>query len=151
MAKSLKSKTSKVKLKAPEGIATCNNDKAMPLFSFAFTTETKNYNFNYFNNDFRKELDVRQNLDRLLKEISSNTWVSLSSRSRYQLGGFETLSFDQVSCSPHNLTLAKDENIFSFRFGPADSYRLLGCRKHGCQVLYIIGYDFNHSAYDHGS
>ena len=90
-------------------------------------------------------------MDVLLKELSQKTWLELSRRTKYQIGGFEKLRYDQINVSPVNLTMPKDENILSFRFGSADAYRLLGCRKDGCNVLYVIGYDFDFSAYDHGN
>ena len=47
-----------------------------------------------------------------------------------------------------------DEKIYIFRFKTADNKnngRILGFKKDRCPIYYIIGFDFDFSAYDHGS
>ena len=49
------------------------------------------------------------------------------------------------------LRLADDSKIIVFRFGKSQKYRILGVQCKDCaSILYIIGYDWDFSAYDHG-
>lgn len=50
-----------------------------------------------------------------------------------------------------DLSLSDDSKIIVFRFNNQKN-RILGVRSQECSsILYIIGYDWNYSAYDHGS
>lgn len=153
--------TKKIKKKVPEKlklnvndkdsvVGGCRNGTSMPLFSFAHITKSKEYNFYHFKDKYRNEYECRKKLDELLMVLSTTTWKDLMSRNKTQQGGFEILSYEKIKPKSPNLTLSNDSNIFVFRFGNSDEYRLMGWKKDGCQVLYVIGYDFDFSAYDHG-
>ncbi|MDR1702001.1 MAG: hypothetical protein LBR56_04430 [Sporomusaceae bacterium] len=133
-----------------KGTITCQNDKSAPLFSFAYLTTNNNYTFKHFN-DSSEELACRKEFDKLLLLLSTTSWLDLIGRNKRQLGGYETIPIEQIAFSPANFHLSKDTKLLSFRFGSKDKYRMLGWRKDGCQALYIIGYDFDFSAYKHGS
>ena len=132
-----------------KGIITCQNDKLLPLFSFAHITRNSWYTFEYFK-DSNAQLSCREELDQLFLELSKTSWLDLSRRRKEQFGGFETIPFGQINFYPDNIELTKDTKILSFRFGAGDKFRMLGYRIERCQAFYIIGYDFNHSAYLHG-
>ena len=47
-----------------------------------------------------------------------------------------------------------DENIYVFRVKSgriSDEARILGYKEDGCPIYYIIEYDFDYSAYEHGN
>lgn len=140
--------TQKISKSKPNISATCLNDNKSPVFSFAHVTSNKNYCFDFFNNN-RDNLECRKALDELLALLSNSAWKELSGRRKAIAGGFETLYFDFLNFQPQNIALKKDEKIFVFRFGKGDAYRLMGFKKECNCTLYIIGYDFDHSAYDH--
>lgn len=131
----------------------CWNSEKFVLLSFAFVTGNKDYNFNYFESSrAREELSARIALDELLEELSKNTWQELTQRSKYQKGGFEKIPYSSCKESIFNkFKITPDTSIYSFRFGKGDAYRLLGIKPTSCHKLNILGYDFDYSAYDHGS
>lgn len=63
------------------------------------------------------------------------------------LGGSETILKSQVRFQPSGFIMSEDEKVYVLRFGAGMKYRLLGVRREN--VLCVIGYDFNYSAYDH--
>lgn len=130
----------------------CGNSEEYVLISFAFVTENKKYNFDYFRDSMhREEIAARRSLDRLLNELSINTWLALGQRSKYQIGGFEKIPCDSCNNSIFNkFPVSPDSNIHSFRFGDGDSYRMIGIKPTNCHRINILGYDFDHSAYNHG-
>ena len=63
-------------------------------------------------------------------------------------GGFEKLPRARIQFRP-SWNLPEDENVLIFRFKSSD-YRMLCVKDKKREVLYIIGFDFDFSAYDHG-
>ena len=118
-------------------------------FSFAHVTEKKNFNFSHFKSDARKENDARRGLDELLQELSRHSMLQLRDRGKEAFGGFEKLPRGRVRFNP-SWNLPEDENVYIFRF-KSGGYRMLCVKDKKREVLYIIGFDFDHSAYDHGS
>ena len=118
-------------------------------FSIAYLTKNKNYNFEHFGSSrLRDELEARKALDELLQVLSCSSWMSILQRRKRDFGGVETLSARAIHFTPSDGTVSEDEKYLSFRFF-SQKYRLLG-RKIG-SVLYIVGFDFDYSAYNHGS
>lgn len=118
-------------------------------FSFAHVTKKKNYNFSHFKSDARKENDARRGLDELMQEISRHTLLELRGRSKESFGGFERIPRARIHFHP-SWNFPEDENVWIFRFKSSD-YRMLCIKDKKREVLYIIGFDFDFSAYDHGS
>ena len=87
-----------------------------------------------------------------LIEISKKTWKEWLQESKKV--GCETLDYSRININPTGINLVNDEKIYIFRFKTADNKdngRILGFKKDKCPIYYIIGFDFNLSAYDHGS
>lgn len=116
-----------------------------PTFSFLHLTTNKRHNFNYLTEQIHQTKAILY--DRL-EEISQHDWKYWLSQPKKT--GLEVLPYDRMRFSPKSIQLANDENIYVFRFYQ-NQYRILGIRKEKCPVFYIIAYDFDHSAYDHGS
>lgn len=110
-------------------------------FSFAHVTKKKNYNFSHFKSDARKE-------NELMQELSRHTLLKLRDRGKESFGGFEKLPRARIQFRP-SWNLPEDENVLIFRFKSSD-YRMLCVKDKKREVLYIIGFDFDFSAYDHG-
>ena len=88
-----------------------------------------------------------------LEELSKLTWKELQNRPKE--AGYETIPISQFKIDLTNikndLNLADDSKIIVFRFNNQNA-RLLGVRSQECSsILYIIGYDWDFSAYDHGN
>lgn len=117
-------------------------------FCFRYITTNRGYTFNRFQKDFRRENTIRKELDELLLYLSNNSWqevISCRKRSRY---GYETIQYSRI-CFKANPPgqFAPDITVSVFRFCNQEC-RLLGVWEE--PVLYVIGYDFDHSAYNHG-
>ena len=58
---------------------------------------------------------------------------------------------DDLRFAANGYQFSSDEKVIVFRFGINSGYRLLGIKGNDSNILYVIGYDFDFSAYDHGS
>jgi len=154
LSKRLKEQKSKVKIS--RDIATKSVGESCeqyPTFSFLHLTTNKKHNFSYFGTSQKTDLQKTQKncLDRLI-EISNKDWRSWLNLGKYI--GCEPLDYSIMHFQAHGISLASDENIYVFRFklyNNKDDGRILGFRKGKCPIYYIIGFDFDFSAYDHGS
>ena len=72
-------------------------------------------------------------------------------RRKNEKHGAETLSMDDLRFAANGYQFSNDQKVIVFRFGGNSSYRLLGVKGNESNVLYVIGYDFDFSAYNHGS
>jgi len=120
-----------------------------PAFSFQYLTTSKQYNLEYFK-DKREKNEARGALIDRLIEISNIEWQTLHGLGKQN--GVEVLRANLVDLKPKpsGYDLGKDENIIVMRFKKQD-YRILGIRPSACATLYIFAFDFNFSAYNHGS
>ena len=69
--------------------------------------------------------------------------------------GYEMIPFSDFKLNldsiKRNLKLSSDSKMIVFRFNNQNA-RILGVRSQECNsILYIVGYDWDYSAYDHGS
>jgi len=121
-------------------------------FSLAWLTTNKKYSFSYFRkNQVREELQARQKLSELLLELSKLTWMKVFAKRRDEPCGTEPIPYRSLSFQA-NQDLPRDTDALSFRFG-GGRYRMLAVKTSknlDSDRLYIIGYDFDFSAYDHG-
>ena len=116
--------------------------------SYAYVTTNKDYVYAVFEkNRWREELAARQSEFALLKKITGASWRDLILGRKEDFGGSETIPKKQISFQPHGLDMSEDEKVYVLRFGVGMKYRLLGVRREN--ILCVIGYDFNYSAYDH--
>lgn len=130
----------------------CFNATKHIAVSFEYLTDDDRYNLNYFQGDVKAHLNAYRKLHELLVKINQSSWVELRQLQKYTFGGFETLPYSSIKTSvlKKAIVLTPDTKVFSFRFG-SSGYRLLGFKADSCHTLYVVGFDFNHSAYDHGS
>lgn len=134
-----------------EESTSCYNLTGCLAVSFAHLTNSNDHNYEYFGSDKTNELKSRKDLVKLLEEITSNNWVVLGQRNKYQKGGFEKMSWSDFSgFSAKNITIPADQNIYVFRFNQQND-RVFGFKNSKCCTFHIIGFDFNFSAYDHGN
>lgn len=131
---------------------TCKNTDSRLVLTFSHVTTNDSYNFNFFRKSLREELKARHELDSLIHNISDCSWKKLIQRQKYNLGGFETLSWYQFKkISIQGKTMTPDSDVYVFRFN-GGNYRMCGIKDDSCRhVLHVICYDFDHSLYNHGS
>lgn len=149
----IKKKDSKIKINPNAAISKqgCSSDQH-PCFSFRYMTKNKRYSLEFLEScpgrEREKTLALLYNR---LEELSHRPWRYWMQNPRKN--GVETLCYDRFYFTPNNdANLTGDSTIYVFRF---DTYkgsgkgRIIGFKKSPCSVLNIIGYDFDHSAYDH--
>lgn len=128
--------------------------KSLVSFNFMYLTDNKEHNFDFFRKDMRERHDAYQELCKRLKELSCNNmdfWKKAG-----KLRGCEPIPYESFSDTFKSILsqieiVSTDSQLAVFRFSNSD-YRIIG--KAGIfeeNTIYIIGFDFNHSAYNHGS
>lgn len=126
--------------KCPQGVS----------FSFGHLTTNKNFNFEFFSNNTHDLLAAKAAILDRLQELSQKSWLYWQGLSKRQ--GIEMLLSDDIRFSPSGYSLSGDEKVIVFRFSfSGTDCRIIGVKKSPCSVFYIIGFDFDHSAYNHGS
>lgn len=127
-----------------------NNEKI--LLSFKHSINNKKYKIDNITSAKVKCNKIMKTLFEKFEEISNLTWRELQNRPKQT--GYETIPISEFKINLDNikseLNLSDDSKIIVFRFNNQDS-RLLGVRSCECSsILYIIGYDWDFSAYNHG-
>lgn len=115
--------------------------KEHPAVSFRYVTNNNKYSLKKALGD--KEISLA--LVECIAEITSRSYEHFFSLPKGQ--GFETLPLYCINFSPNSLELSNDTKVIVHRFDKGKK-RLIGF-KDG-QVLYVIGIDYDHTAYDHG-
>ena len=150
MSKKIKPQQVKAKIAVLETKNKGGECEHFPTFSFRYMTKNKRYNFNFFPmSQSSDKIKTQSNVYSRLEEISKESWLKLSQYNKYL--GFETRDYSYIRFLA-GVDLPKDESIYIIRFDlyNGDKGRILGFKKRGCPILYIIGYDFDFSAYSHG-
>jgi len=139
----IKAKESKLKVSQSAVVPKCPET---PSFSFQYLTTNKDYNFEKL--DKRQKLEWKSALVERMIEISQKSWQSWLNMDKKQ--GFETIPANRIHFNPNGYELSDDEKIIIFRFN-SQKGRILGIKGNGCSVYYVIGFDTDYSAYDHGA
>lgn len=122
------------------------------VISFKYSVKDKKHTIeNKVTNKQKCNDDIKM-LFKKLEEISKITWEKLQNQPRQV--GYEMIPISRFDINMDNikkeLDLSDDSKIIVFRFGKGQRYRILGATCKECSsILYIIGYDWDYSAYDH--
>lgn len=108
------------------------------------------YSFEYFKKNARDNLQAYKDLLCRLRELSKFTVLELMQQRKKQ--GYELINVNELTDSIQNHCernhVTKDSKVAIFRFSGQD-YRMI-CHMVD-NVFHVLSFDFNHSAYDHGS
>lgn len=129
--------------------------KQSPLvsFSFKYLTDNKSFNFEYFGSDMRNRHDAYEALCKRLQELSDYGIEKLMNMQKKQ--GCESIPYSDFYDSFKSVlnkveVVSKDSKLWIFRFS-SGNYRIIAkSNVLDGNILYIIGFDFDYSAYDHG-
>lgn len=122
------------------------------VISFKYSVKDKKHTIENKVKNNQKCNDDMQMLFKKLEEISKTTWKQLKNEPKGI--GYEMIPISRFNINMENikreLMLSDDSKIIVFRFGKGQRYRILGTTCKDCSsILYIIGYDWDYSAYDH--
>lgn len=117
------------------------------IFDFKYLTKNKKYNFKYFDKNKNDKLKAYDNLMEKIVDISNYSTENFNLLNKEK--GLETISINQLNFKSNGLEMSDDDKFISIRFN-SSNYRLICIKSiHYKNVLHIIGFDFNHSAYKH--
>ena len=122
-----------------------------PVFCFRYITQNSNYNFKYFKHDKRGNNEASIKLIEKLCEISRMSWDEFILLNKNI--GCEKIPITQLRFSASGEladSMTKDGSFISIRFCK-QNYRIIGIKEFNCPIFHIIGYDFDYSAYPHGT
>lgn len=119
--------------------------------SFKYSIKHKNHTIEKITSSKEKCNKIISNLLKKFEELSTLTWKELQNRPKEN--GYEMIPISEFKISFENLKkelkLSEDSKIIVFRFNN-QKCRILGIRSNECSsILYIIGYDWDYSAYSH--
>ena len=114
-------------------------------FSFKHLTSRKEYNFEGLDKGKNREWHSAL-VDRIM-QISKEPWLTWLNTPKET--GIETIRASQLNFSPSGYEFSPDEKVFIFRFN-SQSGRIIGIKERESPVYFVIGFDMDFSAYDHG-
>ncbi len=120
-------------------------DEGTVAFSFKYLTVKKEYNFESLNKDKKREWHSA--LVERMMEISKESWLTWLRRPKET--GIETIFANQLRFSPKDHIFSSDEKVVIFRF-KSQKGRIIGFKEEQVPIYYVIGFDLNFTAYDHG-
>lgn len=139
-------KKDEVKVKIPEPIGNIS-------FCFEHSTENRNHSFSYFGNDMRNRCEAYESLYQKMTDLGQID--TTTAKLRGKISGSEPIPYKSLSkamqmiCDKTEI-VGRDSYLSVFRFGQ-NKYRLL-CKPdmNHPNLLHVIAFDFDYSAYDHG-
>lgn len=120
-------------------------DKGTVAFSFVYLTDKKEFNFESLDKGKKREWHSAL-VDRMV-EISRESWLAWLNRPKEV--GIETIFASELRFSPKGYTFSPDEKVAIFRFKSQEG-RIIGFKENQVPIYYVIGFDLDYSAYDHG-
>lgn len=152
MAAKIKRTNQKPKISMGEtGVTSCYSDQNL-AFSLRYLTSNNNYN----EKSFGKNAEKAKNLSLLfarLQELSEHSWLEWNQMSKKD--GVETIQYSEIRFkAKQGANIAADKKMTIFRVDTHNGTkkgRIIGYKDQPCATFYIIGFDYDFSAYNHGS
>ena len=129
----------------------CNDSNGNIVLSFKYSINDKDHSIDYLTKSKANNKKTIQNLFKKFEELSNLKWKDFINKPKEI--GYEAIAISQFKIDLSNikkeLKLSNDSKIIVFRFDNQKA-RLLGVKSKECSaILYIIGYDWNYTAYKH--
>lgn len=119
-------------------------------FNFTYLTKNKNYNFSFLNQN-AKLGEFAKRLFNTIEKISSINTQAFSSCGIFS----DSLCFREIKSKyKNNLPILDNEKIFSIALASKHHERMIAYKENTLEtknILYILMFDFNFTAYDHGN
>ncbi len=143
---SLTSKQNPARIYAKSNIGTVSEEVTL---SFRFLTSNDDYNFSFFGKSKNEGQKTKAALYDRIEDITKNSWLHWHNLSKFN-GGIERIPAKELKFKPCSYEFSDGDKVIIFRFN-GDKYRIIGLKIENSPCFYVIGFDFDHSAYDHGS
>lgn len=118
-----------------------------PSFSFEFLTSQSEFNFDYFKSDHESANEAKAALIDKMILLAQEDWKDLEHLTKRT--GFELINHSEIKIKNDHIPFELPEKYIIFRFDK-QKFRLIGFKLKSNPVFYILGFDFNYSAYNHG-
>lgn len=123
------------------------------ILSFKYSIKNKKHTIEHILESKGNNKKTIKNLFKKFEELSNLKWTDFINKPREV--GYEMIPISEFKINLDNikksLNVSDDTKIIVFRFDNQDK-RLLGIKSKECNsILYVIGYDWDYSAYNHGS
>lgn len=119
-------------------------------FNFTYLTKNKNYNFSFLKQN-AKLGEFAKRLFNTIEKISSINTQAFSSCGIFS----DSLCFREIKSKyKNNLSILDNEKIFSIALASKHHERMIVYKENTVEtknILYILMFDFNFTAYDHGN
>lgn len=135
MSKKLKHNKTKIKISKP-----APEEKEYPAVSFRYLTRNKSFNLDCDKADSSTKVELLMRLE----ELTHKTYLEWFGQDKKL--GFEMLTYKQMNFES-DMDIAKDDKVIVMRFDNGTK-RIIANKVN--EIFYIIGLDFDYSAYDHG-
>ena len=121
-------------------------------FGYSYLVANKQFNFNFFKKSYKEKLKAHEALEKRMMELCN--YSLKETKDMGKIKGSESFSINSFSNNFQQATksiniISGDSKLIIFRFGEQE-YRLI-CKSdtNHNNVLHIIGFDFDFSAYNH--
>lgn len=118
-----------------------------PSFSFEYLTNQSKFNFEYFKHDKTACEKAQAALIEKILLLSTFKWKELDNFSKKI--GFELLPKNEVKVKLNHINKEVPEQFMVFRFFK-EKYRIIGFKESNNPIYFIVGFDFDYEAYNHG-
>ena len=123
-----------------------------PFISFRYLTSNSKHSLDFIRKQNLSDRDkTLSGLLERLKEITQSTWEKLGSLPKDR-NGYETLSSKELFFRGQN-EYKEDQKVIVFRFDTWQGHnkgRIIGLKESPNSTFFIIGFDFDFTAYKHG-
>jgi len=116
-------------------------------FSFVYLTTNTDHNFLYFKKNKSECYKVKAALYDRIEEITKEPWLYWYGQSKFN--GIETIPAKEIKFKPSGYEFSDGDKVIVFRFN-GDKGRIIGVKLDSSPFYYVIGFDFDYSAYNHG-
>lgn len=123
--------------------------------SFKYLINNKKYTFDYFNaSEKDNQLSTMIGLYNRLTELTKRTWHECQLLRKGVPNGFEKIYRNSLNVNIDNKDVLKHEKLYVVRFDTfmgTNKGRIIGFKEKNNPTFYIICFEFDYSAYNHGS
>lgn len=121
--------------------------------SFKYSIDNKKYRLEHITKQKGKANEILEELHKKLQEITSTKLIDFQDKPKstgYEMIKLSEMNFNLNDKIKNELRISNESKLIIFRFCKG-KYRIIAIQSRICPyLLYILGYDWNYNAYNHG-